>query len=908
MSRQLDRALLVAFFLSGCAALGYELLWTQLLSLALGNETLGVYGVLAGFFGGMALGSAVLHDRARQSPDPVKLFVRLEVVAAAYALISPYVLYGLVDLLPPMLGQAAGDNDTPLALAISIAVAGLSLLPGTFCMGATLPALVEARRRAARGDVEGHGVGRLYAANTAGATAGVLLTVHVILPAVGLAIGAAVLTSIGVAAVVVAARWGRAHAERLKTPVEDDEVLQVDASKDPDAEVAREPWLILVVLGATGLVGVGLEVAAVQVLAQLMENTVYTFADILAVYLVGTAAGSALYARYAKKAIQGRPASVAAGLLVGLAVATALSASALAAAPDLMDAVAPEGSSYGAHLVAEMAAAAVVFGPPTLLMGATFTHLIGLVAPRGVGRAYAVNTLGSAIAPLVFGLWVIPDNGYRDTIFVIVYAYLFIFGVFTWFRRFSTRNQLIPIAAVVVLTMVVRPESLVLVGGDEGWKVLERRETPMGLVIVSEREDDESPRPLRRLQVGRHFRMGGALAFGERRMGHLPLLLKPQAESALFLGIGTGATLGAVTHSDLQHVDAVELVPAVLEMLPYFEGINEKVAQDERVDLHAADARRFVAATDRRYDLVVADLFHPARDGAGGLYAREHFEQIRAHMADGGVFAQWLPLYQLDEQTFDLIVRTFLEVFDEVHSFLGIYNVQTPAMVLVAKVGEQPLQIDLQQLSQSLSDPVYGQLLMQDPRDLLGAYLLDGDGLRELVGEGPLNTDLNPRVLLRAPRSAYEDDDDRGWTNLSRVLQARTALPQDLIAGEDPAQVTAMREQAEQFAAALQHYLQGESIRVQSAREGNPRVIPEAAVQAYLKAYEVTPEFPPARGMLYTAAANDPKLAPVVFPAMLQRTPDEPRVYEAYLRALQQLGDERTFEQVRQEARRRFGR
>jgi spermidine synthase len=186
-----DRALLLAFFLSGCAALGYELLWTQLLGLALGSEILAVLGVLAGFFGGMAAGSAMLHDRAVRSPNPARLFAGLEAIAAAYALLSPYILYGLADLLPPLIGEVAGNNDSPLALILSMGVTALALLPGTFCMGATLPALVEARRRSAPDDPEGRGVGRLYAANTAGATAGVLLTVYFILPALGMAFGSA---------------------------------------------------------------------------------------------------------------------------------------------------------------------------------------------------------------------------------------------------------------------------------------------------------------------------------------------------------------------------------------------------------------------------------------------------------------------------------------------------------------------------------------------------------------------------------------------------------------------------------------------------------------------------------------------------------------------------------------------
>src|SRR5690606_18945868 len=132
----------------------------------------------------------------------------------------------------------------------------------------------------------------------------------------------------------------------------------------------------------------------------------------------------------------------------------------------------------------------------------------------------------------------------------------------------------------------------------------------------------------------------------------------------------------------------------------------EGVADDRRVRLHAADARRFVAASDQRYDVIVADLFHPGRDGAGNLYAREHFEHVREHLAPGGLFAQWLPIYQLDDETLRVVLRTFAAVFDEAHVLLGIYSVEQPAIVLVGLAREHDgLAIDVDALARRLEPP-----------------------------------------------------------------------------------------------------------------------------------------------------------------------------------------------------------
>ena len=866
-----DRLLLVAFFLSGAAALGYELLWTRLLGLALGNEMLGVLAVLAGFFGGMAIGAGALHDRARNSKNPVRLFVVLELVAAAYAVGSPYILHALAGAVPPALGEAEG-------LALPLLIAGGALLPGTFCMGATLPALVEARRRVVRGAPDGRGVGLLYAVNTAGATVGVLATVHFVLPQLGISGGALALSLVGVAAAVVARSYGQANHKAIGTPVAGDDAPKIDARHDPDDQVGQETWLLLIVAAATGLAGVGLEVVGVRVLSQLLENTVYTFAHVLAVFLIGTAAGAALYTRYAAEAIKGRPATVAAAMLIALALLSTFATMILAQGKGITEWAAGDGASYGAHFASEFLVAALVFGPPTVVMGALLSHILGLLAPRGVGRAYALNTLGSAAAPIVFAVWVIPEAGYRDSMIAVAWMYIAIFGVFTWFRRFLARYQIVPILAVVLVTALA-PKSLVLIGPDEGWDTVAQSETAMGLVIVSQRPGNP---PLRRLQVGRHFRMGGAMAFGERRMGQIPLLLHDAPRRALYLGIGTGATLGAVVDHDLEHVDAVELVPAVLDQLEHFDDINREVRNAENVKLHAADARRFLAASDATYDVIVADLFHPGRDGAGGLYSLEHFTAARDHLAEGGAFTQWLPLYQLDEETMRTIIRTFVAVFPDAHAFLGIYNTSTPA---VALVGTNGLRLDVPRLRERLSAKVFQSLLMQDPRDMLGAYLMGGEGLSALAGDGPLNTDLQPWVLLHAPRAAYESDPERGWRNLQRLLENREPLPEDALVGEGAGE---LRTGAQRFADALGLYLAGEAIRM---REPDRTAPPGEAVDRYLEAYDVAPEFPPARGMLYSAASQSGDQAERIFPRMLERTPDEVRVYRAYIAYLRRIKD-----------------
>ncbi len=902
-----DRILLAALFLSGTAALGYEILWTRLLSLALGSETLGMLAVLTGFFGGLALGSWLLHERVCRDASPARLFAFLEAATALYAVASPHVLYALARHLPPLLGPAAGDNDTPRALVVGVTAAGVALLPGTLPMGATLAALVEARRRALPGDPAGRGVGRLYAANTLGATCGVLAGVLLILPRLGLGWGSVALAALGLAAATQALLWaparavpaleGKAPAGRPRRGARAESVPRASQGAKPlepgsnqgarsfapgsnQGAKAFAPGSInlLALVTFTGFAGIGLEVVAVQVLAQMLEDTVYTFALALAAYLLGTAAGAALYGRAAARLAGQSHAAVTAWLLLAQTAAVAAAAVALRAAPALLAVFAPPGSAFPRHLGAELALALAILLLPTAVMGALFSHLLAPLARAGVGRAYALNTLGGVAAPFIFGLAVLRATGYAAALAAVAAVYL---ALAAWVISGLRRAPALRWAGAMTLlvALVAFPRSLRLIDVPPGWVVRYEDAGLMGLVLVTEEESTSLPgsRLNRRLQVNQQFRMGGSLSFGEQRMGHIPLLLAPRARNALFLGIGTGATLGAVRHFPLARVDAVELVPEVLRAMPLFETVNEAVFRAPRVRLHAADARRFVNAARGRWDVIVGDLFHPAQDGAGSLYAREHFTAVAARLAPGGIYAQWLPLYQLDPPNLRTVVRTFLDVFPEAHSLLGLYNADTPALVLIGRLGPAPTNdrwpIPLTGLERALAAPVYAELLMQDPRDLLASYMLDRDALAAFAGDGPRNTDLRPRVLFDAPRTAYEKPPDRTWRCLAELLAWRVPYPPELVSG-DPARLAAFRDDTARFSAAVTRYLEGDIAR---ARGG---VFSPAAVTGYLRAYEAAPEFQPAAQVLYSLAASDPGIAQAILPRMQRRDPADPRTQQ----------------------------
>ncbi|PYI82090.1 MAG: spermidine synthase, partial [Verrucomicrobia bacterium] len=286
------------------------------------------------------------------------------------------------------------------------------------------------------------------------------------------------------------------------------------------------------------------------------------FAAVLSVFLLGTSLGAALYQRSGRRVTSPW---LLTDLLAGISLTCILGIFALWKAQPIYDASrAALGDSSIGVLVAEMTVAGAVFLSPTFFMGATFSHLVQAARrpDGGVGQAAALNTFGGAVAPALFGVFLLPLIGSKWTLVLISLGYLLLLpNVAGWRWGFLAA----PIALVFAL-----PANVHVVRIPPGGRLVEYREGVMASVAVV--EDAARHRVLR---VNNRFQMGGtAAANAEYRQAHIPLLLHPAPQRALLLGLGTGITLGAASlHPNVQS-DGIELVPEVVEAMPQFEPYN----------------------------------------------------------------------------------------------------------------------------------------------------------------------------------------------------------------------------------------------------------------------------------------------------------------------------------------------
>jgi len=724
--------------LSGFAGLGYEVVWVRLLAVSLGHEIVAILGVVAALFAGLALGSLVLGRRIAASAEPGRWYAALEVAIALWALVLIALLPWVGDLVPHLVPiDAAPARQSVVAFALPFVL----LLPATLAMGGTLPAL-EALLAPLLG--ERGAVGRVYAANTFGAVAGTIATTFLIMPAIGLSATLMLCAAINLACAI--AIWP--YRDSPRAPAEPRRATQHSRA-------------LLAALFLTGLLGIGYEALTIRVVSQILENTVYTFAVLLAVYLLGTALGAALWARMRRRDsfvgaypfrktgihFSGICAERSAMLVVATALACVGGMLVLAVSDSLLavlQRVAP--ASMSGMLAAELGIAAAAFLIPTIAMGALFADLAQAARDRAgsLGPALAVNTFGAALAPIVFGPVAVPLLGAERALAAIALLYLLVLP--------NLRSLLFAAPLVGVAIALASVVSLRFVQTPPGGALVWHRDGVMAAVsVIRDRAGDNH------LQVNNHFRMGGTVSIrSDHREAHIPLLLHPAPKRALFLGLGTGATLSAAGDHPQLVADGVELVPEVVESFPLFERSAPRLERDPNLRIHLADARRFVRATRERYDVIVADLYHPALDGSGALYAHEHFAAIRDRLAEGGVFCQWLPLHQLDLATLRVITRTFLATFPDATAYLAQFSVETP---LIALVGGAPRDYPADWLARRVTDPALRARLaaldLKDETALFGLYLGGTRELRAFAGEGPLNTDDRPLVAFEAPRVAY---------------------------------------------------------------------------------------------------------------------------------------------------------
>jgi len=747
--------LAICFTASGAAALALELLWMRSAGLVLGTTAPTAATVLACYFGGLALGAAAA---SRASTRPVRRYGALGIGAALGALWSLAVFRVLAEPAAQRALASAG-------IAGRIAAVGVAVLPATVCLGATLPAIGDAL--VLPGTVGRRG-GLLYALNTLGGALGIA------------AVGFGLPVAIGVGASYGAAAATSALAGLVALAVRSRPAVLVGT---PPAPALR----LLAVAAGAGAAGLALEVLWIRLFAQVLHNSVYSFAAVSVVFLVALAAGAALGGVLLRH-VAG--VSLAAGALVAAALATAGGVRLFVHATGGLGYVGMR-TGLGEYVARIVGLAAATAGPAAVASGVVLPALWAVVGDRGgaarpMGALAATNAAGGVVGALAAAFVILPAIGLRAGFLLAAGAYLALAETVGAGRR--TLHAFA--AAAVIAIVVLDPARLPIAHLAAGERLRAATAGAAGTVAVVDTGDDLQ------LRLDNAYVLGGsAAARNERRQGLLPLLLHPAPHRVAFVGMATGITASASLALGVEDTTVVELVPEVAAAArTHFAAWNGGLLDRPAVHLVVDDGRRYLAATRDHFDVIISDLFIPWHAGAGSLYAREMYETAAARLAPAGLFCQWLPLYQLTREEFDVIARTFLAVFAHVSVWRDDFYPDRPVVALVGgdRVAEpENAAARLAALPDWAHDPLLATAS--------GLTMLELGDLRATPGAippGRINTDDRPLIEFLAPRLTRVDaTGDKDWF----TGEAFAAFADELAASPD-------RDAARAAGAALYRY------------------------------------------------------------------------------------------------------
>ena len=601
--------LILLFFCSGVSGLVYQVLWLRQLSLVFGVTVYAASTVLAVFMAGLAIGSLLAGRVAARTRRPLAAFGIAEILIGVLAVSTPAGLRATAVIYDAI--HAALPDALAIVTAARFLCAVPVLLGPTILMGLTLPLL--GASSIVRGARVGPRLSALYAANTGGALTGSLLAGYELIGAIGMQrtyLAAAALNVL----VGVGALWLSRGDERA------DARADAPATVDTTERTRRAIATVIVVSGAASL---ALEIVWFRILLQFLAATTYAFTTMLATVLGGIALGGVISVRVLSKPRDWH------GILVRVLFATGI-----AVVVSLIFLIWSFNAGWRTSAIIQACAAAIL--PAATLMGVAFpialrlgafsasneTNAAGSVADR-VGRLYALNVAGAIVGALAGGFVLLPLLGSKWSL--VILATLFIASALMLLAAHPERRTLTvkasALTVVFVIAVIFLPDPLAATvsrrhgeGQTEVWRhegaqtavTVLSSGTKRTMFIDGMHQADDSP----------------GMVELHRLIGHLPMVLQTAPSRILVVGLGGGATPGAISLHPGSYIDIVELSQSVRLAASQFAHVNYDILNRPNVRLRVDDGRDYLRLTEDRYDVITADVIQPTTAGAGSLYSR----------------------------------------------------------------------------------------------------------------------------------------------------------------------------------------------------------------------------------------------------------------------------------------------
>ncbi|MES2981515.1 MAG: fused MFS/spermidine synthase [Verrucomicrobiota bacterium] len=786
MSHSKRSIFFVMVFFSGFAGLLYQILWMRQLGLLLGNTSYAAAITLGMFFFGLAMGSWFWGTRCARLPHLLRTYAWLEVGIAASGLLFLIVL-NYFHSIYPIIYQSVGPGTNLLILKCLLTF--LMVFPPSFFMGGTIPVLGQflIRTQGAFGTT----AAKIYGINTIGAALGAFATGFFLIVLLGFKQTCFLGIFISLAIALVSFLLAR-KPEPTESPVviPDPKPISSKKSSSKKKEViepvveklkAASRSVIYAFAFISGFNVLALEVLWTRMFAQVHENSVYSFSTVLIVVLICLSLGALFASWLAKRNAQ--PLKTLFFLMIFSGIGVAISPFIFFAQTDKLQMI-PTNVEFAGYVWGLFKTGFATIGIPSLVLGTVFPFLMKSEERfadqpgKSIGVLSAINTLGAILGSLLCGFLLLQFLGMWRSVQIIAASYFIVALIMPLGKNaFFVATKAVTAFILLICLTILSPADLPVTGtiaGAEPETVIEVWEASDGTVSVV-----ENSRGGHSIKVNSTYGLGATNSrMSQILQTRIPLLIYQKTESIFYLGMGTGATAGeALNKDDFKNINEVvvcELIPEVVVAAKKYmtEKFNATdftngLFTDPRAKVLVEDGRNHLMATNQKFDMINADLFLPYQRGTGSLYSLEHYQSAKKRLNPGGVYVQWLPLYQVSEYEFGVITHTMLTAFDQVT--LWRHNFQ-PGEEIVALVGHHdssPIpthELDVKNLNRK-DIPNYDHETIQNlhvpnQQDILLFYGGNVSASRSLFESYPINTDDRPIIEYKTPMSLHRKQSD----------------------------------------------------------------------------------------------------------------------------------------------------
>ena len=443
--------------------------------------------------------------------------------------------------------------------------------------------------------------------------------------------------------------------------------------------------LLVIIAFTAGAAVMIIELAAIRILAPWFGSSLYTWTGLIGVILTAMSAGY-----YAGGWLADKKTSY-------LVLSHILAAASLfiLMIPLFSRIIGTPLAQYNV-ILGPMVASLLLFAVPGFLLGSVSPYIIRLVSllsadkhiGLSAGMVYMFSTIGSVLGTFASGFWLIPSLDLEQIFWCTALAVAFLAGL-GYFLAFQQRGKMAwqglallgAIPLIMLATAFTKPSPPANILFDQ-MSFYHR--------IRVMNKDLPSGDRLKLLYLdttweGGQYDKSPDFAEPYQRYVELAQLFCTKHDNALFLGGGAFKMPQAfLDHYSQASVEVAEIDPAVVEVGRRFFRIDNYPQLHIIVD----DARRHLARTTKKYDLIFGDAYNGLRSVPAHLLTREFFQGVKNHLGERGVFMMNLisSVQGNKSSLFVSVLNTISQIFPETYVFAAVPQKlsHTQSLIIVA--------------------------------------------------------------------------------------------------------------------------------------------------------------------------------------------------------------------------------